>query len=384
MDEAVRRILRVKIALGLFEHPYADETRASQAPGAASRRRRACDGGPTADDGGAVMGSWTGDGRAEEAVTVLAGLRAALPDAKVTFAKGCTIMCDSDAGFAEAVAAAKGADAVVFALGEAGDMTGEASSRAFLDLPGRQQELAEAVLAAGKPTAVVLLNGRPLTLSALAERAPAILEAWQPGTEAGDAIADVLFGDAGPGGKLPMTFPRAVGQIPLYYNHKNTGRPPVEGDRVNTGHPLEDSNHYTSKYLDLPVTPLFPFGWGLGYSSTRLSGLAVAPAKISPEQRASVRVFVENTGERAGDEVVELYIRRRAASVTRPVAELKGFQRVTLQPGEKRRVDFNLGPKKLGFYGLDMKFGVEPGDYEIFAGTSSVGGLTARDFPSRK
>jgi beta-glucosidase len=392
VDEAVRRVLRVKIALGLFERPYADETKASEAPGAAARaaaRAAAArsfvllknDGGvlpfpktiktlavigPVADDGAAALGSWSGDGRAAEAVTVLAGLRAALPDARVIFATGCAVMGDSGAGFAEAVAAAKSADAVVLALGESGDMTGEASSRAFLDLPGRQLDLAKAVLAEGRPTAVVLLNGRPLTLTELAERAPAILEAWQPGTEAGSAVADVLFGDADPGGKLPITFPRTLGQVPLYYNHKNTGRPP------------EDSNHYTSKYLDEPVTPLFPFGWGLGYSSARLSGLAVYPAKIEPDQKADVTVFVENTGTRAGDEVVELYIRRRAASVTRPVAELKGFSRVTLKPGEKRRVDFNLGPKTLGFYGLDMKFGVEPGDYEITVGTSSVGGLTAK------
>jgi beta-glucosidase len=284
----------------------------------------------------------------------------------VIFASGCAVTGDSDAGFAAAVEAAKGADAVVLALGEAGDMTGEASSRAYLDLPGRQLDLANAVLAAGKPTAVVLLNGRPLTLSALAERAPAILEAWQPGTEAGDAIADVLFGDSSPGGKLPITFPRTLGQVPLYYDHKNTGRPP------------DEANHYTSKYIDAPFTPLFPFGWGLGYSTTRLSGLAVSPERIAPDQKADVRVFVENTGTRPTDEVVQLYIRRRAASVTRPVAELKGFSRVTLQPGERRRVDFNLGPKKLGFYGLDMKFGVEPGDYELTAGTDSVGGLTAK------
>jgi beta-glucosidase len=402
VDEAVRRVLRVKVELGLFEHPYADEARSSSAPDAAARAaaRAAAtrsfvllknDGdflpfskkvktlaviGPVADDGAAALGSWSGDGRSAEAVTVLAGLRAALPGASVIYATGCAAMGDSDAGFAAAVSAAKSADAVVLVLGERGDMTGEASSRAFLDLPGRQLELAEAVLAAGKPTAVVLLNGRPLTITALAERAPAILEAWQPGTEAGDAIADVLFGDAGPGGKLPITFPRAAGQIPLYYNHKNTGRPPVGNDRVNTGHPLDDANHYTSKYLDVAVTPLFPFGWGLGYSSTRLSDLSVSPAKIAPDRKADVRVFVENAGTRSTDEVVQLYIRRRAASVTRPVAELKGFSRVTLKPGEKRRVDFTLGPKELGFYGLDMKFGVEPGDYEITAGTCSVGGLT--------
>jgi len=405
VDEAVRRILRVKVALGLFEHPYADETKSAEAPDAAARAaaRDAAvrsmvllknDGnvlpfsrkdvkklaviGPVADDGLAAIGSWSGDGRSTEAVTVLAGLRGALPDAEITFSSGCSITGDSGAGIAEAVDAASRADAVVLALGEAGDMTGEASSRAYLDLPGRQLELAKAVLAAGKPTAVVLLNGRPLTISALAERAPAILEAWQPGTSAGSAIADVLFGDAGPGGKLPMTFPRTVGQVPLYYDHKNGGRPPVDGDHRPSGDPLRDANHYTSKYLDVDVTPLFPFGWGLSYADVRLTKLAVFPARIEPDQKADVTVFVENAGKREGDEVVELYIRRRAASVTRPVAELKGFQRVTLKPGEKRRLDFNLGPKKLGFYGLDMKYSVEPGDYEITVGTSSVGGLTAR------
>jgi len=392
VDEAVRRILRVKMALGLFERPYADETKASAAPDEAARLAALAaaersmvllknDGGvlpfpkdlkklavigPVADDGLAAIGSWAGDGRSTEAVTVLAGLRAAVPDAEITYSSGCSITGDSGAGIADAVDAASRADAVVLALGEAGDMTGEASSRAHIDLPGRQLELAKAVLAAGKPTAVVLLNGRPLTIPALAEKAPAILEAWQPGTEAGRAIADVLFGDASPGGKLPMTFPRTLGQVPLYYDHKNTGRPP------------EDDDHYTSKYLDAPATPLFPFGWGLSYTETRLSNLAVYPAKIQPDQKADVTVFVENTGKRAGDEVVQVYIRRRAASVTRPVAELKGFLRVTLKPGEKRRLDFNLGPKKLGFYGLDMKYSVEPGDYEITVGTSSVGGLTAK------
>ena len=381
VDEAVRRVLRVKIALGLFEHPYADEAKAAAAPDAAARAAARAAGvrslvllkneggllplskdvkklaviGPVADDALAVLGSWTGDGRPAEAVTVLAGLRAALPDAEISYAKGCSVSVDTVAAIADAVDAASRADAVVLALGESGDMSGENASRAFLGLPGRQLELAKAVLAAGKPTAVVLLNGRPLAIPELAERAPAILEAWQPGTEAGDAIADVLFGDAGPGGKLPMTFPRSVGQIPLFYDHRKEGQ-----------------------YIDEPATPLFPFGWGLSYADVRLTKLAVFPARIEPGEKADVTVFVENQGKRAGDEVVELYIRRRAASVTRPVAELKGFQRVSLKPGEKRRLDFNLGPNKLGFYGLDMKFGVEPGDYEITVGTSSVGGLTAK------
>jgi len=389
VDEAVRRILRVKIRLGLFEHPYADEGRAAAAPDAESRaaaREAAArslvllknDGGllplskslktiavigPVADDGAAVLGSWFGDGRASEAVTILAGLRAALPNAKVVFATGCAVTGESDAGFAAAVAAARGADAVILALGEAGDMSGEASSRAFLDLPGRQLDLAKAVLAAGKPTAVVLLNGRPLTLSALADRAPAILEAWQPGTEGGAAIAAVLLGDAAPGGKLPMTFPRTLGQVPLYYNHKNTGRPSDEAD------------HYTSKYLDAPFTPLYRFGHGLSYADVRLSNLTVGPDKRGVRE---ISVDAENAGARAGDEVVQLYLRRRAASVTRPVAELKGFSRLTFKPGEKRRVSFELGPRELSFFGSDMTFAVEPGEYEVMVGTDSAPGLVGR------
>jgi beta-glucosidase len=388
VDEAVRRILRVKLKLGLFERPYADEKLASGAPGAAGRKAAfdaavrslvllKNDGGllplkkdlktlavigPVADDGSAVIGSWSGNGQPGETTTVLAGLRAALPGTKVVFSSGCGVTDASDAGFAAAVAAAKAADAVVLVLGEAGDMTGEASSRAFLDLPGRQLELAKAVLLTQRPTAVVLLNGRPLTLSALAESAPAILEAWQPGTSGGAAVAAVLFGDASPGGKLPITFPRTLGQVPLYYNHKNTGRPP------------EDSNHYTSKYQDAPVTPLFRFGHGLSYATTRLSNLKVADHR---EGRWGVTVDAENTGSRAGDETVQVYIRRPAASVTRPVAELKGFQRISLKPGETRAVAFELGPDELGFYGLDMKFAVEPGPFEIMVGTDSAPGLSA-------
>lgn len=388
IDEAVRRILSVKARMGLFEHPYADEKAVPTAPDAAARAAAKAaavrsmvllknDGGvlplskniknlavigPVADDGGSVLGSWSGNGQASEATTILAGLRAALPGAKVVFSSGCALTGDSDAGFAKAVAAAKDADAVVLVLGENNDMSGEASSRAFLDLPGRQLDLAKAVLAAGKPTAVVLLNGRPLTLSGLAEKAPAILEAWQPGTEGGAAVAAVLFGDENPGGKLPITFPRTLGQVPLYYNHKNTGRPPVESD------------HFTSKYLDMAVTPLYRFGHGLSYTTFKVSGLTTAADKTG---RFSVNVEVENTGARAGDEVVQLYIHRPAASVTRPVAELKGFERVSLKPGEKRKVGFVLGPNELGFYGLDMTYKTEPGAFEIMVGTDSAPSLSA-------
>jgi len=207
---------------------------------------------------------------------------------------------------------------------------------------------------------VVLMNGRPLTINWIAENSPAILETWFAGTQAGNAIADVLFGDTNPGGKLPVTFPRAVGQVPLYYNHMNTGRPP------------DAANKYTSKYLDIPWTPLFPFGYGLSYTQFRLSNLQASAKTIPPGGRLTVTVEVENTGKRAGDEVVQLYIRDVAASVTRPVRELKGFQRVTLRAGEKRRLEFTLTPDLLGFYNREMQFVVEPGDFQLMVGTSSA------------
>jgi beta-glucosidase len=242
-------------------------------------------------------------------------------------------------------------------------MSGEAASRTSLDLPGRQLDLVKAMMATGKPVVVVLMNGRPLAINWIAENAPAILETWFAGIQAGHAIADVLFGDVNPGGKLPVTFPRAVGQSPLYYNHKNTGRPPSA------------ENKYTSKYLDVPWTPLFPFGHGLSYTQFRLANLQVSQRTIRPDGQLKVSVEVENTGKRAGDEVVQLYIRDMAASVTRPVRELKGFERVTLKPGERRRVEFTLTPESLGFYNQDMRFVVEPGEIKVFVGTSSVGGL---------
>ena len=209
------------------------------------------------------------------------------------------------------------------------------------------------------------MNGRPLAIPRLAEIAPAILEAWFPGTEAGHAVADVLFGRVNPGGKLPVTFPRAVGQVPIYYSHKPTGRPPNPKDR------------YTSKYIDVDWTPLYPFGHGLSYTSFRLSDLRLGARSIAPDGRLAVSVTVENTGSRAGDEVVQLYVRDVVRSVTPPVQELKGFRRVTLAPAERRRVEFVLGPEHLGFYDRRMRWVVEPGEFRIRVATSSVGGLEA-------
>jgi beta-glucosidase len=209
----------------------------------------------------------------------------------------------------------------------------------------------------------VLMNGRPLSINWVAENSPAILETWFAGTQAGHAIADVLFGDANPGGKLPVTFPRTVGQVPIYYNHKNTGRPP------------EATNKYSSKYLDAPWTPLYRFGYGLSYTQFKLSNLQLSAPKIATSGKLTVSVDVANTGRRAGDEVVQLYLHDVAASVTRPVKELKGFQRVRLPAGQQQRVQFTLTPKELGFYGRDMKFIVEPGWFRLFVGDSSEGGL---------
>jgi len=267
-------------------------------------------------------------------------------------------------GIERAERAARAADAVVLVVGETGAMSGEAASRASLDLPGRQLELARRLVATGRPVAVVLMSGRPLGINWLAERAPAILEAWFPGTEAGHAVADVLFGKVNPGGKLPVTFPRAAGQEPLSYNHRRTGRPP------------DPKNKYTSKYLDLDWTPLYPFGHGLSYTQFRLTDLQVTPAAIPADGAVTVSATVQNRGSREGDQTVQLYVRDVVASVTRPVQELKGFQRLTLRPGESRRVEFLLGPAELGFYDRDMKWVVEPGRFEVRLGDSSVGGLT--------
>lgn len=387
INEAVRRILRIKFRLGLFEKPYADEASESSSiftkqhldaarvtaarslvllknegdvlPLSKSLKSIAVVG-PLADNQKDVIGSWTGDGKQEDAVTLLAGIKSKVsPQTVVRYAKGSEINDDTTSGFDEAVRIARGSEVVIVAVGESAEMSGEAASRTSLDLPGRQQDLLKALHATGKPVVVVLMNGRPLTINWAAETVPAILETWFAGTQTGHAIADVLFGDVNPGGKLPVTFPRSVGQVPLYYNHKTTGRPP------------DVKNKYTSKYLDVPWTPLFPFGYGLSYTKFKFTAPQLSARRIGTNNSLTVSVEVENTGKRAGDEVVQLYIRDVAASVTRPVKELKGFQRITLQPGEKRRVQFTLGPEHLGFYNRTMKFMVEPGEFKVMVGANS-------------
>jgi beta-glucosidase len=386
VNDAVRRILTVKFKAGLFEHPYVD---LSQIPektmrpedvaaerAAASRSMvllKDANGalplsaglksvavvGPLGDDKADPLGPWSGQGRPEDVVTLKEGIEAALPGAAVTAAEGCDPECTSEAGFGEAVAAAEGAEVTVLALGESAAMSGEASSRANLDVPGRQQQLLDAIAATGKPFVVVLMNGHPLTLEEVDAKAPAILEAWFPGIQAGNAIADVLFGKVDPGGKLPVTFPRSVGQLPLYYDHEPTGRP------------ADPNNKYTSKYLDEPVTPLYPFGYGLSYTKFGISNVSLSSSTMSPSGVVEVSADVKNEGAVAGDEVVQLYIHDPVASIEQPVRRLRGFQRITLEPGETQPVKFRLGPSDVGFYDEGGNLGVEPGEIEVFVGDSS-------------
>lgn len=390
LNEAVRRILRIKFLLGLFEHPYTDEARESillsrdhlaaarlvaarslvllrnegdLLPLSKSARSIAVIG-PLADSSSIPLGSWIGDGRSEDVVSVLTGIKAAVsPATRILYAKGCEVEGDSTEGIEEAVRIARESEIALLVVGEAAEMSGEAASRSTLDLPGRQLDLVRAVHATGKPIIVVLMNGRPLTINWIAEQVPAILETWFAGTQAGHAIADVLFGDVNPGGKLAVTFPRAVGQIPIYYNHKNTGRPFVPAQK------------YTSRYLDLPVTPLYPFGYGLSYTRFTLTNLQLSSRTISQDGTITVSVELNNVGNREGDEVVQLYLHDLVASVTRPVRELKGFERVTLGPGEKCRIEFLLTSKHLGFYDREMRFIVEPGTFKVTVGTNSMEGL---------
>ncbi len=396
VDDAVRRVLLAKYRLGLFDNPYRNcdesleksQTLTADHRGAArtmaresmvllknkgnvlplsKQIRTLAVIGPLADNPRAMLGSWAGMGRPEDVVTPLAGIRAAVgPETKVLYAHGADINTADTTGIAEAVRIAGQADAVLLMLGEAEDMSGEANNRTSLDLPGVQEQLALAVQKSGKPVAAVLFNGRPLSINSLQEQVPSILEAWFPGVEAGHALTDVLFGDYNPAGRLPITFPRNVGQVPIYYAHKNTGRPPREEER------------YSSKYLDVSWKPLYAFGHGLSYTSFRYDALRLSRKKIPTDGTLQVEVTVTNTGSRAGDEVVQLYLRDDVASVTRPVKQLRGFRRVHLQAGKSQTLTFTLTANDLSFYGADMKRIVEPGSFTVFAGGNSVDNLEAK------
>ncbi len=412
IDDAVRRILRVKFRAGLFEDPYVD---VAAAPGkqllprnrAAARRAAARsvvllknEGpvlpldpskstavvGPLGNDKHDMLGPWWGRGMDEDAVSLFEGVKAQSPG--TTFAAGCTLSnedlydpaneCASDAGFAAAVAAARAADQVVVAVGETREMSGEAESRSTLDLPGRQEELIAAIKATGKPFVVVLFNGRPLTLSGVQAGSPAILEAWFGGVEAGNGVADVLFGKVNPGGKLPVSFPRNEGQVPIYYNHKPTGRP------------CDVSQKYNSRHRDiLSCSPLYEFGYGLSYTTFKIAGVRLSGTTMDA-RRGSIRVSarVTNTGARAGDEVAQLYVNDPVASISQPVKRLRGFERVSLAPGQTKTVSWTLDRDDVGFYDNRGRFVVENGRINVWVGNSSsvsggkqtftvVGGRTA-------
>jgi beta-glucosidase len=398
INDAVRRILRVKFRAGLFENPYApfepDEAEKQMLkPDAVAAARKAAgrsmvllrnEGGvlpldpnkktavigPLAKNQHDMLGPWWGRGDDNDVVTVLDGIDEQ-NTAPTTYAEGCKLSntevphedpegCGSDAGFGEAVAVAQAADQVVLALGETREMSGEANARSTLDLPGRQEELLRAIKATGKPVAVVLFNGRPLALENIIGDAPAILEAWFPGVQAGPAVADVVFGKVNPGGKLPVSFPYRVGQVPIYYNHEPTGRPCNKGVKWN------------SQHRDIPSCgPLFEFGFGLSYTSFEVSNLRLSSSNVSPDGRVRAFVDVTNTGGRKGDEVVQLYIHDPVASISQPVRRLRGFRRVTLDPGQTRTVTFSLDKSDFGFYDNRGEFVVEPGQIDVYAGNSS-------------
>jgi len=408
LDEAVRGILRVKFALGLFDHPYADLSRASTvmlAPDHLAASKQAAeesfvllknDGvngspllplkadakvaliGPLADSAKDMLGSWSTEGKADDALTLRKTLTERLGD-KLIYAKGTDIRTDSEAGFAEATTAAKEADVVIVALGEdAAWMTGEAGSRAHLGLPGNQEKLLETIAATGKPVVLLVFSGRPLVLDWAASHVAAIMECWFPGLQAGAALAETLYGQNNPSGHLTTSFPRAVGQEPLYYNQLPTGRPPKDVDL--TQPPTAGTEKYVSRYVDEQNTALYPFGFGLSYttftySPVTLSSSTVRAADLNAGKPGlTVTAEVRNTGSVAGTEVVQLYINQRGTSVSRPIRELKGFERVTLQPGESKRVQFTLGRDELAFWNIDMKDVVEPASVKVWVAGSSTEG----------
>lgn len=394
IDDAVRRILEMKARLGLFDDPYlyCDAEREkeivySEANLEAARdvARKSMvllknDGtlplqkgekiaviGELASSTRDLLGSWKAAGDWDFMKSIADAIKECNGKANVTYVKGCSPDGEDRGGFAAALSAARKADKVVMVIGERWDWSGEAASRANINIPGVQSELLEKIAATGKPVAVVLLNGRPLDLSAESEVASAIVEAWYPGTMGAEAVTDVLFGEYNPSGKLSMTFPRSIGQVPIFYYAKNTGRPIY----------LPDPK-YKSKYLDCPNDPLYPFGYGLSYTDFEYSDISLSSSEMRPGDTLTASVTVTNAGKLAGEEVVQLYIRDLVGSVTRPVKQLKGFEKISLAPGESREVTFEITNDMLSFYRQDMSFGSEPGDFLVFIGGSSATDANAR------
>ena len=401
VDEAVRRVLRLKFRLGLFERPYTDESLHDAVILQPAFRELALETaresmvllqnednilplspdvrltviGPLADNRADMLGCWSLHNHPEDVETVLEGLSAYLPGDTWSYQPGCPIRDDRTDGsgietdIPAAVAATREADVVLLVLGESADMSGESHSRTTLGLPGRQQELVDAIAETGKPMVCVLMSGRPLVIPRLAAQVKGLLVAWHAGIRAGRAVADLLFGAANPSGRLTASWPRSEGQIPVYYAHKSTGRPAAEsGTR-------QFAEAFKSVYMDEPNSPLFPFGYGLSYTTFTYANLQIAESMLGPDDTLRVSVTITNSGDRAGAEVVQLYVRDLVACVTRPVRELKGFQKIWLQPGEQRTVSFEVPVRDLGFSGLDMQYTVEPGDFKLWVGPNAVDGL---------
>jgi beta-glucosidase len=389
IDESVRRILRTKMRLGLFDQPAIDPKRtdanfpskeARQAAREVAREtlvllqnkgdllpvksgtRSIAVIGPLADAPQDQMGPHAARGHKEDSVTMLQGIRQRAQSAGITVnhAPACDLMCRSTEQLPAAIEAAKKADLVIAVFGEPQELSGEAASRAYLDLSGKQKEVLEALADTGKPIALVIIGGRPQILNSLAERIPSILMAWYPGTEGGNAVADVLFGDFSPSGKLPLTWPRATGQLPMYYNRLPSSRPTLP------------NNRFTLHYIDEAITPLYPFGWGLSYTQFAYSDATIGQKQLDAGQMLDVSVNVTNKGSRAGQEVVQLYIRDPVASRSRPLRQLKAFEKISLNPGETKRVTLRVPVESLGFHLDDGSYVVEAGAIQVFVGGNSL------------
>lgn len=422
VDEAVRRVLRVKFALGLFEKPYTDETKEASAmlqPDSLKLARTAAESsfvllkndalsaavpilplsgeakkialiGPLAADRGNMLGSWAGLGRPQDVITLRAALNERIGAQNVHYAKGVEILGGSDDQLADAVKAAEQSDVVILALGEnAPEMTGEAASRALLGLPGRQEELLEKIVATGKPVVLLIFSGRPLTLPWVFQHVPAVMAVWFPGIQAGPALVRTLFGDANPSGRLVVSWPRSVGQEPLYYNALSTGRPAGRIDL--TRPPRNIVEKYVSRYIDEQDSPQFPFGYGLSYTAFRYGNLHIDKTQISAKSLnddlqgrehkqnpvLSASADVTNSGTRAGVETVQCYLRLQGTSVAQPVRALTKFQRITLAPGETRKVTFLLGPNAFAIWNDQQKFAVEPAKVTLWIAPDSSQGVQA-------
>ncbi len=397
IDNSVRKVLQAKFDVGLFADPFMYFNEKEGKPLVLKKKHRDASRdvakksivllkndknllpldksiktialiGPLANNKKDLLGPWHAQGNSKPVVTIMQGIKKAVPNTKILYSKGCEINTANTDLFKEAVEAAKKADVIIAAVGEAKDMSAEAHSRADLDLPGVQKQLLKELKKTGKPIVVVLMNGRPLTINWTKNNIPAILETWFLGTEAGNAIADVLFGDYNPSGKLTVSFPHAVGQIPIFYNHRRVGRPHLGPD---------DKNQFVSKYIDIPNDPLFPFGYGLSYTTFEYSDVNLSKKIITTEETITATVSITNTGKIKGKETAQLYIHDLYASVTQPIKKLIGFKQIILNPGETEKVSFNIKPSDLEMYNQAMEKVVEPGKFEVYIGTNSEDVKTA-------